>query len=294
MKMSIKPPEAFSLRLTALSHGFCQVPPFEWDEARQTLYMAVKLNGTSPFTATMRQTGAGLNVNINDVSLAREDKRKLTGVISHCLKLDEDFSGFYSMCEGKPVFETAAQNGAGRIMRSPTVFEDLVKSICGTNVAWKQAVKMIHAICELGDAAPDGRRLFPHAATIAEAGPVWLREKARVGYRADYIVELCERVARGEIDLSPVDRREMDGERLRKLFLSIKGIGKSTAHYLLMLHGEYSNLSIDSATHAVMKKITGKTLTNEQIEKRYESFGKYRALAMWYEWITHSGWLDGF
>jgi hypothetical protein len=59
-----------------------------------------------------------------------------------------------------------------------------------------------------------------------------------------------------------------------------------------MLHGEYSSLSIDSATHALMRKIAGKEMTDGQIEARYRSWGKYKALALWYEWVTVSGWLE--
>jgi 3-methyladenine DNA glycosylase/8-oxoguanine DNA glycosylase len=173
------------------------------------------------------------------------------------------------------------------------VFEDIVKAQLATNVAWKQAVRMIHNLCALGPEVPGSdRRMFPEPGAILSAGEAWLREKGRVGYRAGYVIDLCGKVADGSLDLSPVDRGETRGGDLQRLFMSIKGVGKSTAHYLLMLHGEYSHLSIDSATHAVIRKITGKQMTDEQIESRYRQWGKYKALALWHEWVMASNWLE--
>ncbi|MGK7345977.1 MAG: DNA-3-methyladenine glycosylase family protein [Candidatus Nitrospinota bacterium M3_3B_026] len=281
----------FSLRLTALSHGFCQTPPFEWDGERETLEMAVARKGGSPSVIEMRQGRGGVLVRAKKGRVLKADLK----TAAHCLRLDEDFSGFYKLARSEPRLRSAARTGAGRILRSPSAFEDIVKSILGTNVAWRQAVMMIHRISALGEGAPGSPlRLFPAPSMILEAGPEWLKEKARVGYRAEYVVELCRRVAEGELDLEPVDKGELAGGELRELFLSIKGVGKATAAYLLTLHGEYGHLTIDSAVHALMRKINGRPMTDRQIEKRYERFGRWKALALWYEWVTASGWLDGF
>lgn len=281
----------FSLRLTALSHGFCQTPPFEWDEGEGVLRMAVSRDGGRPSVIEMRQGRGGVLVRARKGRVLEADLRDA----AHCLRLDEDFSGFHKLARSEPRLRSAARTGAGRILRSPTAFEDIVKSILSTNVAWRQAVKMIHGISALGVRAPGSTlRLFPAPLMILEAGADWLREKARVGYRAEYVVELCRRVAEGELDLKPVDEGRLAGGELRELFLSIKGVGKATAAYLLMLHGEYGHLNIDSAVHALMRKINGKPMTDRQVEKRYERFGRWKALALWYEWVTVSGWLDGF
>ena len=281
----------FDLRLTVLSHGFCQVPPFEWSEADGVLTMAVKPGRGKPITARVGRADGGVAVS----TPGGAGLRKTAEIVSHCLRLDEDYAGFYSLCDKNERFRGASKAGVGRMLRSPSVFEDIVKSICGTNVAWRQAVRMIHAVCELGEEARGSRlRVFPGPEAILEAGPLWLRERARVGYRADYIIELCRRVVDGDLDLGPVDSGELDSDELKRMFLSVKGIGKATCNYLLMLHGEYANLSIDSATRALMRKITGEEMTDRQIELRYADFGEWKALALWYEWMTASGWLDGF
>lgn len=283
----------FGLRMTVLSHGYFQTPPFGWDGAKGFFSIAMRLPGGEPFIAYVRENGAGcLRVTIPG-GLDDEGKQEIRRVVSHCLKLDEDLSGFHSLCGKTKKFSDAGRLGAGRLLRSPTAFEDIVKAQLATNVAWKQAVRMIHNICELGPKVHGSdRRMFPEAHTILSAGDLWLREKGRVGYRAGYVIDLCGKAVDGSLDLSMVDRGEIRGGDLRRLFMSIRGVGKSTAHYLLMLHGEYSHLSIDSATHALMRKITGKEMTDEQIESRYRRWGEYKALALWYEWVTASGWLE--
>ncbi len=48
------------------------------------------------------------------------------------------------------------------MLRSPTVFEDLVKMICTTNCSWALTVKMVTGLVEnLGRETDDGRRSFP-------------------------------------------------------------------------------------------------------------------------------------
>ncbi len=290
--ISLKARGPFSLRLTAISHGFCQIPPFEWNKAKEELSMGVKPGRKSPFVITVRESRGGAIIKTPD-HLDLNEKKKLRKTVAHCLRLDEDFSTFYEMCQSEPKLKGAAISGAGRMLRSPNVFEDIVKSICGTNIAWSQAVRTIHAICRLGERViGSDRRIFPGPEKIRSAGAGWLRKEARVGYRAEYITELCDQVLDRSLQLSKVDKGEIKGDDLRKFFLSIKGVGKSTAHYLLMLHGEYSYLSIDSATHAFIKKSTGKKMTDKQIEKRYSRYGQWKALVLWCEWLNHSGWME--
>ena len=53
--------------------------------------------------------------------------RALTEVVAHMFRLDEDLSGFYRLLQedGEPW----GALGAGRMLRAPTVFEDVVKTM---------------------------------------------------------------------------------------------------------------------------------------------------------------------
>src|SRR5206468_6501523 len=119
----------------------------------------------------------------------------------HVLRLDEDLSGFYDAAREDPDLSWVTA-GAGRMLRSPTVFEDVVKTICTTNCAWSATVRMATAlVVELGVEAPDGGRAFPSPAEMAEADDEFYRDVVRAGYRGPYLRALAADVAGGSLDL---------------------------------------------------------------------------------------------
>jgi 3-methyladenine DNA glycosylase/8-oxoguanine DNA glycosylase len=85
-------------------------------------------------------------------------------------RLDEDFSEFYARChaQGAPWMRLTA--GSGRLLRSPTVFEDVIKTICTTNTRWSGTKRMVsHMVAAFGDPAADhpDLRAFPTPEAIA-------------------------------------------------------------------------------------------------------------------------------
>ena len=89
-----------------------------------------------------------------------------------------------------PGFEWIARDGAGRLLRSPTVYEDLVKSICTTNCTWAVTKKMVAAlVAGLGREAEDGRRDFPTRGGDGGAARRVLHGGRARRYRAAYLKE---------------------------------------------------------------------------------------------------------
>src|SRR5437762_7440625 len=118
------------------------------------------------------------------------------------LRLDDDLQPFYLAMSADPEFMWITSEGAGRLLRSPTVFEDLVKMICTTNCSWALTDKIVTALVnKLGRAATDGRKTFPDARAMAEKPASFFRDQIRAGYRAPYLAELAQRVASGALDV---------------------------------------------------------------------------------------------
>src|SRR5204863_4372957 len=114
----------------------------------------------------------------------------------------DDMTLFYSSVAAHKDFEWIASYGAGRLLRSPNVFEDLIKTICTTNCSWSATDKMVNALVnELGIEAQGGGRTFPTPEAMASADEKFYWEKIRAGYRAPYLKELAERVASGELNV---------------------------------------------------------------------------------------------
>ena len=120
---------------------------------------------------------------------------------AHVLRLDQDLSPFYLLAEDDPDLAWAT-TGAGRMLRSPTVFEDVVKTVCTTNCAWSATVRMVDAlVTHLGDPALGGdgplTNAFPTPAAMAGVPESFYREVVRAGYRGAYLIGARPRGGRG-------------------------------------------------------------------------------------------------
>src|SRR5262249_39801214 len=133
--------EPVDLRRTLASHGVADLPPNEIDDEAGTLTTTLAL----PRGATTVDVGDG-SARMARVT-ARGPRAGVLETIRRMLRLDDDLSGFYALAREDPELRWAAK-GAGRMMQSPTVFEDVVKTICTTNCAWSATVRMTTALVD--------------------------------------------------------------------------------------------------------------------------------------------------
>jgi 3-methyladenine DNA glycosylase/8-oxoguanine DNA glycosylase len=185
--------------------------------------------------------------------------------------------------------------GAGRLIRSASMAENIVKALCATNVNWTQAVKMINRLGQLGPNLTHFRSLaaWPTSREILRAGETYLKEVCRVGYRAESILTFCRDVCEERFDPASLDAMAADpdvpSEEIVARFRSINGIGPSSANYLLGFLGRHDHLSIDSVTfaHVAATHTKGRKPTRRLIERIYAPFGRWKNLVSWSEnWLT--------
>ena len=197
------------------------------------------------------------------------------------LRLDADLSAFYALAAADPDLSWAAA-GAGRLLRSPTVFEDVVKTICTTNCAWSATVRMTTALVDhLGLEAPDGRRAFPTPAAMAGAGEAFYRDVVRAGYRGAYLRSLAESVAEGRLDLEALDDPELSDDEVAERLLALPGCGPYATAHIMMLLGRYSRLVLDSWTRPTYARLRGRKAADRTIERRFRRYRDYAGLAFW-------------
>lgn len=111
--------EPVDFACTIASHGVAELPPNKIDLAERVLETTLPARGGS---RTVRITARGKKLSI-DGSV----DPKLTKTVAHMFRLDEDLSGFYELVRDDPALDWCA-SGAGRMLRAPTVFEDVVKT----------------------------------------------------------------------------------------------------------------------------------------------------------------------
>jgi N-glycosylase/DNA lyase len=218
---------------------------------------------------------------------------KITRDVRHMFRLDDDLKHFYQITSTEPEFAWIAEQGAGRLLRSPTVWEDLVKMICTTNCSWALTEKMVkNLVNQLGAAADDGRKSFPAAAVMAEESIGFYRDKIRSGYRAPYLRELAQRVASGELNVEHWLTSDASLNDLMKEMKSIKGVGNYAAENLLKLIGRYDGLALDSWTRAkfAQTRNKGRVANDKKILRFYSRFSSWRGLVLWCDMTRE--WLD--
>jgi 3-methyladenine DNA glycosylase/8-oxoguanine DNA glycosylase len=290
--------EPVDLARTLASHGVATLPPQLVDPAAGTLETTLALGERRARTIRIRPEDAG-HVAVETIGDAMPPGagNGLLATARKLLNLDENLSRFYALAATDPALSWVTA-GAGRMLRSPTVFEDVVKTICTTNCSWSATTRMVTRIVTgLGEAAPDGRRAFPGPVALAEAGEGFYRDEARAGYRSGYLLRLAADVASGNLDLEQLRDTDVPDAEVSRRLLALPGVGPyAAAHVMLISLGRYRQLIFDSWTRPTYAKLTGRTVSDRSIERRFRRFGDYAGLAFWLfitrDWIDDSDPVD--
>lgn len=229
----------------------------------------------------------------------------LRAAVRRMFCLDDDLSGFYAAVAADPDLAWAAR-GAGRLLRSPTVFEDVVKTVCTTNCAWSATERMVGALVgRLGEPAPGAPsgdvagRAFPTPQAMAAAGDDFYAGVARAGYRGAYLRAIAARVAAGELDLEGLltaSRDDLPDEEVERALLALPGVGPYAAAHVMLLLGRHSRLVLDSWTRPkyarLLGKPAGRLVPDRVIARRFRRYKEYAGLAFWLS-VTRDWFDDG-
>lgn len=295
MTLTIQTPPRFNLWWTIFSHGWCTLPPFSVGEEQPAWLRRTELlgSGTIVSVKVTGKPGGVLALKVeNDVKLTRDEKCELKLKMRSMFRLDEDYEIFYREVRRYPEFLWALKHGAGRLLRAPSVFEDVVKMICTTNCTWGLTQLMVRNMTEkLGRKAPDGSSTFPEPRDMANQTEAFFRREIKSGYRSPYLIELAQRVVAGNLDIESWRTSELPAEELFKEIRSVKGVGPYAAGNLLKLLGRYEYLALDSWCRSTFCMLHGrKKVSDAVIEKYYAKYGRWKGLFLWLE-LTKN-WYD--
>lgn len=293
--------EPVDLARTVNSHGFADLAPTRLDEAVGTLSTTLRVPGGHPRRVTIEAGRAGFaRVVVRGRAPGNRAGASILQGAAHVLRLDQDLSGFYQKATRDPAMAWVTQ-GAGRMLRSPTTFEDVVKTICTTNCAWGATVRMVNAlVTEIGDpcVGGDGEPLtnaFPTPQRMAEAPERFYRDVVRAGYRGPYLAGIARSVAEGTLDLEALAATppsELSDDDLEQELLALPGVGPYAAAHVMMTMGRTSRLILDSWTRPIYARIVGrkKPIADATIRRRFATYGDHAGLAFWL-FVTRD-WID--
>ena len=280
-RMSIRAPADYDLPRDVCSYGYFLLAPNVWDLDALTMTRTLGLDDGTATIVLSQPDGRGGPVRaISDRALSRKEQSEAKRLIARMLNLHDD---------GLKAFHTLdprwKKSGRGRLFRSPTLFEDMVKTITSCNVTWPSTVNMNRRLCEVINPG------FPTPGQMARRRPQSLRSRCGVGYRDVRLVELGKMFHRGEIDEAWLADPDSDDQAVFKKLLELPGVGPYAASNIMMLLGRYSRLAIDSESIRHGKDVLGFKGTERQIakklEKHYEPFGRHKFRSYWFERMEH-------
>lgn len=282
--LSIATPRDLWFSRVVCSYGYFLLAPNRWSPDDQVLsrrFDAAEfgLPGEPVTVAVDQPAGRGAPLRLRcDRPVTLPAQGALRGAVRRMLRLDDDLGAW------RRTHPTAARRGFGRLFRSATLLEDMVKTITSCNVGWPSTVRMSERLV-----ARIGHGAFPTAEQLARQTPSRLRRDCRVGYRAARIIGLARRFTSGELDAAWFESPARTTEELRAALLSLDGFGPYATANVLQLLGHNDELPIDTETyrlycntHGLQRPANDKSL-DSAIHGYYEPFRPHRFLAYWYE-----------
>ena len=293
-RMEIKTPPMFNFWRTVYSHGWCSLPPFLVNKEDSTLSRLLELKNGTLVLSVLKERKGKISVTFSSqAALSADQKAEVRNLLAQCLRVNEDFSEFYREAVRHPGSRWIPKAGAGRLLRSPTVFEDVVKMICTTNCSWSLTETMVgNLTARLGKNFGAGNFSFPGPESMAGTTEAFLRKNVRTGYRSPYLLEFATAVADGKLDVEGWRSSPLSTDELFEQVKTVKGMGDYAAGNLLKLLGRYDYLGLDSWVRGKYYEFHshGRKVKDSTIEKRYASLGKWRGLFFWLEMTRY--WYD--
>ena len=292
MQKNLTARQPFIFHTTVRSHGWWQLVPFHYMETTGLLTYILRLSSGKVVDLHIREAPGG--VSVETATLTQSEQDELICLITWMLDLDRDLSAFYAVARREPKLAHVEQKACGRVLRSPTFFEDVVRTILTTNTLWAATKRMTtNLVDQFGESLKTdaSQKAFPTPNRLAAATEAQLRIETRLGYRAPYILELAQRESSGELNLEAYKTSNLPTLQMRKELMKIKGIGAYAAANLLMLLGRSDFIPLDSWALKMVSHewYDGQPVTPAQVEAAFEKWAEFKGLAYWFWNWSYTG-----
>ena len=284
MHVPIVTPADFSFTETLSAHGWRRLAPFAWDEDTLALEHVGETEGGAALWLRLRKAEGRVVVDAE----GEADEEEIIRRVRRMLQLDLPLDAFHAYCRSRPELGTIAEYRRGRMLRSPTLFEDTLKVIATVNTTWAQTIAMTARLVEnFGATLPSDppRRAFPTALRLAAVPFDEFAAKARMGYRNAYVHSLATSIAEGRLDLEGLQDEGLTAGDLRKRLLALPGIGPYGAACLMLYLGKPEHVNADSVARASLSQELGRPVTDKEVLAFFEGHGEWRGLVYnFYPW----------
>ncbi|MDT4953463.1 MAG: DNA-3-methyladenine glycosylase [Acidobacteriota bacterium] len=290
MEIYIKPRAPFDFAATARFLRFTEreaVDTFRDGSYRRAIHLGKRLH-------LLRVESGGtlsrplLSLMLEHGSKATHAETKMAETLVRLIfSADHDLKKFRAQVAGDPLMSKleAAHRGL-HIARWPSVFEALVISILSQQISTIVAMTLKQRLVE-----KFGERLkvegetffaFPRAEALSRVSVDELRSLGLSGSKAVSIIEMAGRACEGELVEDELERE--DNESLIARLTSLRGIGRWTAEWALMLH--FGRTDIFPAGDLALRGFVSKYYNDGRAMSEREI--RILAKARWGEWASYA------
>jgi 3-methyladenine DNA glycosylase/8-oxoguanine DNA glycosylase len=294
--INIATPAGFRFAPTVFGHGWHMLPPFRFDEETKSLERIHQFQNGTPARLMIREADAGDSLEVQIECRGRITKAMMLEVeqtVATSLNFELDLVTFHQHMRRHSSYRWVDKMGAGRLLVSPTVWEDLAKTLLTTNTTWVVTIQMVRRLVTLGEPFGDGLHAFPSPERIASMSVEDLNRHVKAGYRGPYLHALATAIVERKLDPESWRSPMISSTELFRELKAIKGFGDYAAGSMCRLLGRFDRLGLDSACRAMFKdqRNDGKPATDKQITDWYAPFGEWSGLAIWMDVIReHITW----
>jgi 3-methyladenine DNA glycosylase/8-oxoguanine DNA glycosylase len=284
-RFSLPVPRDYLLKRDYCSYGYFLLSPNHWETDTRTVVRTLALeDGAVTIRVTQSAKGSPLSISA-DRRLSREATADAKHAVSRMLRLDEPRTTIAAFHKADPRWK---KSGRGRLMRSPSFFEDVIKTVTSCNVTWPSTVTMNTRLCAvLGERSPTGHHAFPSALRISRLRAATLRARCGVGYRDQRIIDLARLFVRGDVNPAWFEDPATPDADVRDALLELPGIGPYAAHNIMQLLGRYAHIPCDTESLRHARTVLGMEGTDRDLTARvhahYVPFGPHAFRSYWLE-----------
>lgn len=224
----------------------------------------------------------------NDLILSNTNIEDFNNIWFKYFDLARDYGEIKRELSKDPILKEAIKFGQGMRLLNQDPYETTISFIISANnqiPRIKKAVELISS--DLGEYAGEWNGIkyysFPEPEKLAGVSVDYIKEKYRVGFRADRIKEVSRRVANGEFDLDCI--YDLPRDEGQNLLTTLPGIGPKVSDCILLFaFDKIEAFPVDVWVKRVMEYFYLKKETNVKDIERYGAklFGKYSGFAQQY------------
>jgi DNA-3-methyladenine glycosylase II len=285
-----KPPYDFSLSAAIFAGGDPQIRIYEDDLFRQALDI-----GGNPVLVEVCSEGSVNSPKLclsirSDIALSKSEIKKVKGLISSMLSIDDDLEPFYTAMELDPIMTALVQRLRGvKAPTTPTVFEALTDSVIEQQISLAAAHSIEHRLLKAVGTPlvidNTTRYCYPTPQILAKTTDSTFQACGLTLRKGEYIRDISRHIVEGTFDLDHF-KTYPDTESIISEMVKVRGIGRWTAE-LTILRGLHRPDSFPGDDIGVRRFISqyyrqGEKISPAQARDVAGQWGAWKGFAAYY------------